>query len=126
MRDLCMSNVIASFDVSSTEGKIKVFNAQNGSSVSMKNLEDGTVIKVTGVLQYTDKFDTYGREQEGTITVLFSEDGNSYAAVSETVAKAGEKLMDFLSDTGLESVNVKLVKQLSNQGKEFLNLQLVG
>lgn len=120
-----MSNVKASFDVTTVEGQMKVFNAQNGASVSLKTLENGTVIEAVGVMQYSDKVDTYGAEQDAVITTIFAADGTSYAGVSDTVAKAGEKLIDFLNATGLESFNLKVVKQKSGKGNEFLNLQLV-
>lgn len=114
----------ASFDVTTVEGKMKVFNAQNGASVSLKTLEAGTKIDVVGVLQYQETVDTYGNEQQATVTTLFAEDGTAYAGVSDTVAKAGAKLIDFLADTGLVSVPIKVVKGKSNGGREFLNLQI--
>lgn len=118
-------SVKASFDVSTVEGQMRVFNAQNGASTSLKTLNDGTVIEVAGVLQYQETVDTYGKEQEATVTTLFSEDGTAYAGVSDTVAKAGEKLIDFLTATGLEVIKVKIVKAKSSKGNEFLNLQIV-
>ncbi len=120
------NNVKASFDTTTVEGQMAVFNAQNGSSVSLKSLDNGTVISnVTGVMQYEDKIDSYGNDQEAVITVLFTEEGTSYAGVSDTVAKAGSKLIDFLSATGLPKVSVKLIKQKSGKGNEFINIQLV-
>lgn len=120
-----MSKVKASFDITSVEGQMKVFNAQNGASVSLKTLENGTVIEAVGVIQYEEVVNTYGSDTDATITTIFGADGTSYAGVSDTVAKAGEKLIDFLSLTGLESFNVKIIKQKSGKGNEFLNLQLV-
>ena len=121
-----MSNVKASFDITTVEGQMKVFNAQNGASVSLKTLESGTIIPAVGVMQYTELVDTYGAEKESIITVIFAEDGTSYAGVSDTVAKAGEKLIGFLDATKLESFNVKVIRQKSGKGNEFLNIQLVG
>src|SRR6185312_9634816 len=109
-----MTNTMkASFDLTTVEGQMKAFNAQNGASVSLKNLDNGTVIPAVGVMQYQERIDSYGNDQDATITVLFAEDGTSYAGVSDTVAKAGEKLIAFLSATGLEQFNVKVVKQKS-------------
>jgi hypothetical protein len=118
-------NIVTSFDLTSIEGQMKSFNAQNGSSVSLKNLENGTVIPATGVMQYDEKIDSYGKDQTATVTVIFSEDGTSYAGVSDTVAKAGAKLIAFLGVTGLQQFNVKIIKQNSSKGNEFLNIQLV-
>jgi hypothetical protein len=117
--------VKASFDISTVDGQMKVFNAQNGASVSLKNLDNGTVINAVGVLQYQEKIDSYGSDQDATVTVIFTADGESYAGVSDTVAKAGDKLIDFLQATKLEAFKVKIVKAKSSRGQEFLNLQLV-
>ena len=120
-----MSEIKASFDVSTLEGKMKVFNAQNGASVSLKTLQKDVVIEAEGVLQYGEKLDTYGQEQEATVTVIFAKDGTSYAGVSETVAQAGAKLIEFIKSTGLKTFKIKIVKANSSKGNEFLNLQLV-
>ena len=120
-----MSEINASFDVTTIEGKMKVFNAQNGASISLKTLADKTVIEAEGVLQYTEKLDTYGQEQDATVTVIFAKDGTSYAGVSETVGTAGAKLIDFVGATGLKTFKIMIVKALSSKGNEFLNLQLV-
>lgn len=117
--------VKASFDTTTLEGQMKVFNAQNGASISMKDLPEGTVIEANGVLQYSDSIDTYGADQEGIITVIFANDGNSYASVSAPVAKAAEKLIEFIETSGVETFKVKVVKGQSKAGRDFLNLQLV-
>lgn len=120
-----MSAVKASFDVTTLEGQMKVFNAQNGAGKSLKDFDDNHVIECVGVMQYEDTIDSYGNEQESTITVLFGADGNQYASVSDTVKDAGAKLIDFLSVTGLEEFKVMIRKQRSAKGNVFLNLQLV-
>jgi len=121
-----MTNTMkASFDLTTVDGQMKAFNAQNGASVSLKNLDNGTVIPAVGVMQYEELIDSYGNEQNATVTVIFAEDGTSYAGVSDTVAKAGDRLIAFLSATGLKQFNVKVVKQKSGKGNEFLNIQLV-
>lgn len=120
-----MTNVKASFDITTVEGQMKVFNAQNGASISLKNLDNGTVIPAVGAMQYAEKIESYGKEQDAIVTVIFCEDGTSYAGVSDTVAKAGDKLIDFLSVTGLTQFNVKVIKQKSGKGNEFINIQLV-
>jgi hypothetical protein len=121
-----MTQIKASFDITTIDGQMKVFNAQNGASISMKDVPAGTVIPATGVMQYSDTIESYGNgAQESVITVIFAEDGTSYAGVSDTVAKAGEKLIGFIGATKLESFNVKIVSQKSKAGRDFLNLQLV-
>jgi hypothetical protein len=123
--EIKMTTIKASFDVTTLEGQMKVFNAQNGASQSLKNLESGIVIPAVGVLQYEETIDSYGKEQSAVVTVIFAEDGTSYAGVSDTVAKAGEKLIGFIQATKVASFNVKIVKAKSGKGNEFLNLQLV-
>ena len=114
----------ATFDIESREGKIRMFNAKNGSSISMKDLDNGTVLNAIGVLQYMDTVDTYGKPQEVTITTIFTSDGNSYASVSDSVAKAGSNLIDLVNDLGLEEYTVRVIKETSKGGNEYLNLQL--
>jgi len=120
-----MTQTRASFDVTTLEGQMKVFNAQNGASTSLKNLEDGTVIEAVAAMQYSEQIESYGKEQDATVTVIFGADGETYAGVSDTVAQAGSKLLDFLEATGIDAFKVKIAKRNSAKGNEFLNLQLV-
>lgn len=115
----------ATFDVTTKEGKMRVFNAKSGASVSLKNLPDGTVINAVGLLVYSDVIDSYGKPQEVTVTNIFDSEGVSYSGVSDTIAKATENLIDLVNDIGLEVFPVKIVKAQSRAGNEFLNLQLV-
>ena len=120
-----MSEIKASFDLTTIEGQARLFNAKNGSSKAMKDLQDGDIIECVGIVQYPEVTDTYGKPQDVVVTVLFAEDGSSFASVSESVAKAGESLLKFVESTGLEAYRVKVVKALSRNNQEFLNLQLV-
>lgn len=119
------TNITASFDTETPEGKIKVFNAMNGASVSLKNVGPGEIIEVVDVLQYNDKVDSYGADQEATITVLFTIDGTAFAGVSDTVAQAAKNLLPMLGDGGFESIKIAVVKQKSGRGQEFINLRAV-
>lgn len=121
-----MENIKASFDTTTVEGQMRLFNAKNGSGKAMKEVSNDEVLDIVGIVQYPEMTDTYGKEQEVTVTVLFSEDGQSFASVSESVAKAGSNLIDFIEQTEVEVVKVQIVKALSKGGNEFLNLQLVG
>jgi hypothetical protein len=107
------------------EGKFKMFNAQNGASISLKQLDNGEVLEVNGVFQYDGVVDSYGKEQEATITVLFATDGQTYAGVSETVAAAGSKLIELFQATQMDAIRVAIIKQRSGKGNEFLNLRAV-
>lgn len=116
----------ASFDLNSLEGQMKLMNAQTGASISFKTLETGTVLEVTDILQYREMVDTYGpTDSESVITTLFASDGTSYAGVSDTISKAGQKMIEFKTKFNLDKLYVKVVKQKSGKGNEFLNLQLV-
>lgn len=121
-----MSNTTNStFDISTLEGKMKVYNAQNGAATSMKNLESGFVIEAVDVLQYEETTDQFGKEQVVTVTTVFDKDGQAYSSISDTVKGAGEKLIELVKDLGLEEYKVKVIKQKSSKGQEFLNLNLV-
>lgn len=114
----------ASFDTETKEGKIRFFNAKTGASESLKNLEDGHVLKVSDALIYEDEIDTYGNKQTAKISVLFEEDGTAYASVSETVYKGTEELIKMI-ESGITPLNVRITKAISGKGNEFINLQLV-
>lgn len=120
------ANIKASFDVNTQAGQIKVFNAQSGASVSLKKVPADFVIEAEGIMQYNEIVDSYGKPQECTITVIFGQDGTAYAGVSDTVAAAGSKLIDLVDRLKLETFNVRVIKQTSEKGNEFLNIALVG
>lgn len=121
-----MENIKASFDLTTLEGQKRLFNAKNGTSISMKDLPKDNKILVSGVLQYPEITDTYGKEQEVTVTVLFDKvEGVSYASVSDSIADAGISLMNFLENTDVEEIEVRVTKGTSKGGNEFLNLQML-
>lgn len=117
--------VKANFDLESAEGQIKLFNAQNGGGVSLKDVQSGTVIEVNGIAQYMDKTDQYGQEQDAMVTCLFGTDGVVYSSISAPVAQAGEKLIELLAKIDLPVFNVKVITQTSKGGRDFLSLQIV-
>lgn len=119
----------ATFDTTTQEGRVKVFNAMNSTSESLKNVEHGHVIQVTDVLIYRDIVDSYGSETESDVVVLFAKDDELgtrlYGSVSKTVSDSADNLIDFIADTGLEEVGVKPITQQSNNGRDFISLQMV-
>lgn len=117
--------VKASFDIESIEGQVKLFNAQNGGGVSLKDVESGTIIEANGIAQYADKTDQYGQEQEAVVTCLFGTDGVVYSSISNPVAQAGEKLIELLAKIDLPEFKVKVITQTSKGGRDFLSLQIV-
>lgn len=114
----------STFDLSTNEGKIRMFNAKESTGVSMKSLEDGTVIHVVDIVQYESQIDQYNGVQDVVITCLFDKDGNSYSAISETIASAGSSLIDLVKELQLEEYPVKISKNKSSKGQEFLTLSL--
>lgn len=115
----------ASFDINSLEGQVKMFNAQNGGGVSLKDVETGTVIELNGIAQYGDTTSEFGQEQEAVVTCLFGTDGTVYSSISNPVAEAGSKLIDLLGKVELPEFNVKIISQKSKAGRDFLSLQIV-
>lgn len=123
-----MEIIKSTFDTGNSTGLKKVFNAQNSTSESLKNLNDDFVITVTDVLVYEDTIDSFGGDQKGDVVVLFSEvDGveTLYGSVSKSVSESAQSLIDFMEQTEVESVDVKVIKRVSNNGRDFISLQMV-
>ena len=81
-----MEIIKATFDTGNSTGLKKVFNAQNSTSESLKNLNEDFVITVTDILVYEDTINSFGSDQKGDVVVLFSEvDGveTLYGSVSD-------------------------------------------
>lgn len=123
-----MEIIKSTFDTGNSTGLKKVFNAQNSTSESLKNLSEDYVITVTDVLVYEDTIDSFGGDQKGEVVVLFSEvDGveTLYGSVSKTVSESAQSLIDFMQQTETESVDVKVIKRVSKNGRDFISLQMV-
>lgn len=124
VQEAANQGIRATFDTTTLEGSIKVFNAQAGASISLKTLSDGEIIEADGVLQYEDMVDSYGTPKLQTITVIFGKDGKTYAGISDTVADAGAKLIEVINRLGLKEFKVGIIKLTSGKGNEFLNIRL--
>lgn len=123
-----MEIIKSTFDTGNSTGLKKVFNAQNSTSESLKNLNDDFVITVTDVLVYEDTIDSFGGDQKGDVVVLFSEvDGveTLYGSVSKSVSESAQSLIDFMQMTEVDAVDVKVIKRVSNNGRDFISLQMV-
>lgn len=120
-----MTNVIAStFKTDDINGKIKVHKAVNGSPLSMKDLGEDEVLKVVDVLIYEDEIEQYGKVDTAEITILYTEEGQLYASVSASVSKSAKGMVEFFEE--LDSIDVRVVTRQSQQGRDFLNLDIVG
>ena len=118
------NRIVASFDLETIQGKLKALNAKNGAGASLKDIEDGFSFTVTDVMQYKEKVDTYGKEQEAVVSALFATDGLVYSSISETVSNVVSDLVEILKDESIDQVTVKVVKRNSKQGQEFINLSV--
>lgn len=117
--------VVASFDLDTRAGKIKLANARGTGSISLKEVESETVIKVADVLLIQDTINQYGSNQEVTITNLYTENGTLYSSISETVKTIALELVDFLNEDD-EPLDVRVVRGMSKQGQEYLSLVILG
>lgn len=122
--ELNEQGIAASFAMNDAKGKIKALNAKNGAGVSLKDVETGTTFKVVDVMQYQETIETYGQTQEGVVTALFTPEGEVYSSISATVQNVGSDLIDLLRDETINEVTVKVVKQKSKAGQEFINLSV--
>ena len=100
--------------------KKELFNARSAS----EKLEAGLEIPVVNVGTYPDK-DKDGNDV--TVSVLVSEDGTVYAAISSTVAESIPALDELLEEAKAagESVTVEVIKNRSNNGREFIQLKAI-
>lgn len=118
-----VGNIVATtIDLSTKFGKIMLMNAQTGASLPLKSVKSGDVIRVTDVLIHMEEGEFDGKTGTQTVTTLFEENGNAYAGISATVAKSAKVMVETIFDGGVEWVDVKVVKQKSNGGREFINL----
>lgn len=100
--------------------KKELFNARSAS----EKLEAGLEIPVVNVGTYPDK-DKDGNDV--TVSVLVSEDGTVYAGISSTVAESIPMLDELLEEAKAagESVTVEVIKNRSNNGREFIQLKAI-
>lgn len=100
--------------------KKELFNARSSS----EKLEAGLEITVVNVGTYPDK-DKDGNDV--TVSVLVGEDGVVYAGISSTVAESIPMLDELLEEAKAngEEVTVEVIKNRSNNGREFTQLRVL-
>lgn len=98
--------------------KKEMFNARSSS----EKLEAGLEITVVNVGTYPDK-DKDGNDV--VVSVLVAEDGTVYAGISATVAESIPMLDELIAEAkeNGESVTVEVIKNRSNNGREFTQLR---
>lgn len=97
--------------------KVELFNAKNAG----QKIEEGMVLDVVSVGSFADK-DKDGHDV--TVCALSCKDGNIYTTISATIADSMGLLSEIIDEEG--STKVKVIKNLSNSGREFYQLQIVG
>lgn len=120
--ELANAGMVATFDIASPMGQLRVINAKNGSSISMKDLEAGQAIRVKDIFCYKEVVDNYGAEQESVVTVLFNEQGEAFSSISPTVEQVAIELIPLLKSGIFETINCAVVKNKSKQGQEYISL----
>lgn len=117
----------ATMDASTAENKAKLFNATENADVLVNDCinEELTLVDV-----YLEKI-PYVEEETGELkhkyrTILFGEDGKSYATGSFGIYNAVVKILqiygiEFLHDEGLK---VKITKAAAKDGKSKLTLKI--
>lgn len=96
--------------------KKALFNAKNAG----QKVEDGMIIEVANVGTFADN-DKDGHDV--TVSVLEDKAGEVFTSISATIAQSIDMLDDILKDEG--TVKVKVVKNTSNNGREFYQLQII-
>ena len=99
--------------------KIELFNARNASNPISSGLE----INVSSVGSYEDK-DKDGKPV--TVSVLKSTDNELYTCISATVAESLEMLEDCIADSESGVVTVRVIESVSNNGRKFYQLKIIG
>lgn len=96
--------------------KRELFNAKNAGH----KIEEGMVIDVVSVGTFPDT-DKDGHEV--TVVALSGKDGVIYTTISGTIASSISLLEDIIAED--KEVKVKVIKNKSNSGRDFYQLQIV-
>ena len=122
---LAENGVVATFDLETAKGRLKMINVKNGAGRSLKDLKDGDSFIVSDVAQYRELVTTYkGDGQESIVSAFITPDGEIYSSISDPVAKVASDLIDLLGDDDFNHLSVTLHRQESKNGREFLNLNV--
>lgn len=95
-------------------------NARN--SLALQDLEDGTIITATkaGLIQRPDA----ETGEVKTVSVIITEDGTAYSAISATVCDIMGDIIELMDDENA-SLELRLNKRKSKAGREFLSLTVL-
>lgn len=96
--------------------KRDLYNAKNAG----QKIEEGMTIDVVAVGTFADK-DKDGHDV--TVVALSSKSGEIYTTISGTIANSIDLLEDIINDE--KEVTVKVIKNKSNGGREFYQLQII-
>lgn len=96
---------------------------KDASIIQMKNVPDGTEIKVAKYLTFEDE-----KENGDTTTVhcIMSTDGTAYAYQSKTFDKSLRDIADIMTDgTFNEPFTIRKISGKTKAGRDFINCALV-
>jgi hypothetical protein len=99
--------------------KVELFNAKNAGL----KIEKDTRFTVSKIGQFQDT-DKDGKEV--TVTAMGTPTGEIYTSISQTVADSMDMLEDILADSETGQVDVKVLENVSNNGRKFFQLQILG
>lgn len=90
-----------------------------GAGISLKDLKDGTEIKVKACALVQDDSDP---ENIKDIAAFVDETGNIYSSISANMVDCVPDIVDLFNDDGEEEVSIRIIKRKSKSDREFLSL----
>ena len=107
------------FKSSESLDKRSMYIHTRGRAISLKDVEDGTILDPLEIVVYTD-MNSKGEEQ--TITSVITTDGKHYATNSRFFR---EELGNIFNLFAPEPFKVKVCKEISKGGRTFITCELV-
>ena len=107
------------FKSSENLDKRSMYIHTRGRAISLKDVEDGTIIDPAEIVVYTD---TNSKGEEQTITSVIAADGKHYATNSRFFR---EELGNIYKLFAPDPFQIRVVKQVSKAGRTFVTCELV-
>ena len=115
--------VIATFDINTLSGAMKLSNADTQGGISLKNLDAGSRLKITDIAVKRDVTEEYGKPQEVKVTYLFGEDGLMYSSISDTVSMGAKSIAQLMINHKVQEVMVLVEKKKNKSGdNEYITI----
>ena len=112
-----------------TEDKKKTYRAMTVSGKPMDR-HVGEEFIIEDVVQFGTTVNRKGKdgfeeEQEAIATSIFSTDGEMYTTISPTVDSCLRNMASVFGDMGVVGLKVKIANGMSNNGRKFLQLDVL-